>query len=314
MNTAEAVSKKPIQAGMKSRSRLGQMWKEWSRNKVALAFLLPSVLMVLAVTFYPIVYALLVSLHDTVFLNTTKFIAIQNYLRFLQDPLGRTNIINSLVFTFGSLIVAVPFGLLLALLLNRQIRFRVLFRTLIIIPWIVSQLVTGLLWGWLMNPQFGPIDFFIRQWFGAPFDFLGQATSAMPSMILANVWESFPYPMLLLLAALQTVPEDLHEAAKVDGATAWQRFWRITLPMIHNTLLITTIMLSLHYFNMVTLPLILTGGGPVGATDVMSLRVFREAFSFYHMGFASAVAVYIFIFNIVFSILYIRILRSESTY
>lgn len=290
------------------------MWKEWSRNRVALLFLLPSVLMVLAVTFYPIVYALVVSLHDTVYLNTTKFIAFQSYLKFLQDPLGRTNIVNSLVFTFGSMIVAMPFGLLLALLLNRQVRFRVLFRTLIIIPWIVSQLVTGLLWGWLMNPQFGPINFFIREWFGAPFDFLGQATSAMPSLILANVWQSFPYPMLLLLAALQTVPDDLHEAAKVDGATAWQRFWRITLPMIRSTALITTIMLSLHYFNMVTLPFILTGGGPVGATDVMSLRVYREAFSFYHMGFASAVAVYIFIFNIVFSILYVKILRNESNY
>jgi ABC-type sugar transport system permease subunit len=119
----------------------------------------------------------------------------------------------------------------------------------------------------------------------------------MPTLILTNVWRSFPYPMLLLLAALQTVPDEMHEAARVDGANAWQGFWRITLPLIRNTLLITIIMLSLHYFNMITLPFILTGGGPVGVTDVLSLRVYREAFSFYHMGLASAVAVYIFIFN-----------------
>jgi ABC-type sugar transport system permease subunit len=106
----------------------------------------------------------------------------------------------------------------------------------------------------------------------------------------------------------------MYEAAKVDGANGWQQFWQITIPLIRNTLLITTIMLSLHYFNMVTLPMILTGGGPVGVTDVLSLRVYREAFNFYHMGLASAVAVYIFFFNIVFSLLYIKILRSKAHY
>lgn len=294
------------------RTKLKGAVKQWRRNKVALLFLLPSIFMVVAVTFYPIAYALRVSLYDTLYLNTTKFIGLSNYVKFLQDSAGRANMTNSLVYTFASLAVALPIGLGLALLLNRQIRFRVLFRTMIIVPWIVSQIVVALTWGWLMNAQFGPINFFIREWFGAPFDFLGQVGSAMPSLILANVWNSFPYPMLLLLAALQTVPGDLLEAAKVDGANPWQSFTLITIPLIRNTALITTIMLSLHYFNMVTLPFILTGGGPVGATDVMSLRVYREAFSFYHMGFASAVAVYIFVFNIIFSLLYIKILRTET--
>lgn len=295
-------------------NRLREVLKQWSRNRVALLFLLPSILLVLAVTFYPIAYAIRVSLFDTVYLNTTKFAGLQSYLKFLQDPTGRANMVNSVVYTFGSLAVAIPFGLGLALILNRPIKYRVFFRTVIIVPWIVSQIVTALVWGWLMNPQYGPIDYFIRQWFGAPFNFLGQPISAMPSLILANVWQSFPYPMLLLLAALQTVPEELYEAAKVDGAVAWQRFALITLPMIRSTALITIIMLSLRYFNMVTLPFILTGGGPVNATALMSIRVYQEAFSFFHVGFASAVAVYIFIFNLVFSVLYIKILRTESTY
>jgi len=126
--------------------------------------------------------------------------------------------------------IALPLGMILALMLNYDIRFRVVFRTLIIVPWIVSQIVTALLWGWLLNPQFGPVNYFVREWFGAPFDFLGQTSSAMPTLIMTNVWRSFPYPMLLLLAALQTVPEEFYEAAKVDGATAVQRFWKITLP------------------------------------------------------------------------------------
>jgi multiple sugar transport system permease protein len=289
-------------------------WSRWHRVRLAYFFLLPTMLLVAAITFYPALHAIRVSLHDTTFLNLTRFAGLKHYLRFLQDPLGQSNILNSLVYTFGSLLVALPFGMVLALLLNRPIRCRVLFRTLIILPWIVSQIVTALLWGWLLSPQFGPVNFFIRTWFGAPFDFLGQTGAAMPTLILTNVWRSFPYPMLLLLAALQTIPEEMYEAARVDGAAAWQRFWRITLPLIRNTLLITTIMLSLHYFNMITLPLILTGGGPVGVTDVLSLRVYREAFNFYHMGLASAVAVYIFLFNIAFSLLYVKILRAKPHY
>lgn len=296
------------------RPPLPRLRHQWSRSRLALIFLLPAILLVFAVTLYPAVYAIQVSLHETFYLRTTKFIALRHYFRVLQDPVGRGNIVHSLVYTFGSLAVALPFGMVLALLLNRPIRYRVVFRTLIIVPWIVSQIVTALLWGWLLNPLYGPVNYFIREWFGAPFDFLGQAWSAMPTLIMTNVWRSFPYPMLLLLAALQTVPDEMHEAAKVDGANPWQRFWRITLPLIRNTLLITTIMLSLHYFNMITLPMILTGGGPSGATDVMTLRVYREAFSFFHMGLASAVAVYITIFNIVFSLLYFKILRAEPHY
>jgi multiple sugar transport system permease protein len=286
------------------------------RRRVGLAylFLLPTLLLVLAITFYPALHAMRVSLYDTNFLNLTKFVGLKHYIRFLQDPLGRANILNSLVYTFGSLVLALPFGMVLALLLNRPIRCRVLFRTLIIVPWIVSQIVTALLWGWLLNVQYGPVSFFVRTWFGAPFDFLGQTSAAMPTLIVANVWRSFPYPMLLLLAALQTVPAEMYEAARVDCASGWQQFWQITVPLIRNTVLITTIMLSLHYFNMVTLPMILTGGGPVGVTDVLSLRVYREAFNFYHMGLASAVAVYIFLFNIVFSLVYIKILRSKALY
>ena len=289
-------------------------WSRWRQARLAYLFLLPTLLLVVAITFYPALHAIRVSLYDTNFLNLTRFAGLKHYARFLQDPLGRANILNSFIYTFGSLMVALPFGMLLAVLLNRPLRCRVLFRTLIIIPWIVSQIVTALLWGWLLNSQYGPVNFFIRTWFGAPFDFLGQARAAMPTLILANVWRSFPYPMLLLLAALQTIPEEMYEAAMVDGATGWQRFWRITIPLIRNTLLITTIMLTLHYFNMVTLPMILTGGGPVGVTDVLSLRVYREAFSFYHMGLASAVAVYIFLFNIVFSLFYIKILRAKPHY
>lgn len=284
------------------------------KNSMALGFLLPAVIVVLLVTFLPIMSAIRISLYDTSYLERTDFVGLNHYRDYLRDSTGRQNILTSLLYVFGSLALALPFGVFLATLLHRNLKFRSLFRTLIILPWIVSQLITALLWSWLINPHYGPINHFIQLWFGPPIDFLIQPTTAMPTLILVNVWRSFPYPMLLTLAALQTIPDELLDAAKVDGASAWTRFWRITLPLIQNTLLITIIMLSLHYFNMVTLPLILTGGGPLGLTEVISLRVYREAFNFYHIGYGSAIAIYILLFNILFSLLYIKILRTEATY
>jgi ABC-type sugar transport system permease subunit len=133
----------------------------------------------------------------------------------------------------------------------------------------------------------------------------------MLGVIIANVWRTFPYAMILTLAALQTIPNDLYEAAKIDGAGRWNLFRFVTFPMIQNTFLIATIILSIHYFNMIELPLVLTGGGPVNRTELLGLRVYREAFVLFKYGFGSAVAMLMFVVNIVVSLAYIRILRAE---
>jgi ABC-type sugar transport system permease subunit len=120
--------------------------------------------------------------------------------------------------------------------------------------------------------------------------------------------------MVLLLAALQSIPGEVIESARVDGAGRWALFWRITVPLVRPTLLITTIMLTLHYFNMVTLIFVLTGGGPVASTETLSVRLFNEAFAFQNLGFASMIGVIIFVLNVVFSLAYIKILRQEALY
>lgn len=278
-------------------------------HRLPLLFLAPSLLFVLAISVYPIVYAIYVSLHDTVYLRLTAFVGLKHYVAFLTSSSGQNNILRSLIYVAGSLLLAMPLGVFLAVLLNREIRFRTIYRTLLVIPWVISQVVTALTWGWMVNAQFGPVPFLLSQFFGIRVDLLSPEL-AMVTLITANVWQSFPYPMLLTLAALQTVPAEIKEAALVDGAGLWARFWRITVPLISSTILITLIMLTLHYFNMVTLPLVLTGGGPVSTTETLSLRAFLEGFQFNRYGFASAIAVYIFLFNVACSLLYIKILRS----
>ena len=285
-----------------------------SRAHLAYLFLAPALLLVILVTLIPVAYALGLSMLKTSFLNVVGFAGLANYAQFLGESLGRQNVRASVVWVLGSLVLSVPIGLGLAILLNRDFPFRTVFRTILVLPWVITLVATALLWGWILNPQYGPIDFVLRQLTGTTVNFLGDPTWAMVSMIVANVWQSYPYAMILALAGLQTIPGDLLEAASIDGATTWRQFLSIKLPLLRNHLLVATILLGINYFNQVTMPLILTGGGPVNATYVMGVRVFNEAFSYYHMGFASAIAVYMLLFNLIFTLIYLRVLRGESMY
>ncbi len=294
----------------------GKRWKGLTarRNLLTVALLLPAFVYVLMVTFYPSLYALGVSFHDTAYFSIGKFVGLKHYLGFLGEAEGRNNVLRSLIYMGASVALALPLGLYLAVLLNKPIRFRTFFRGAIIVPWLISQIATALLWGWLVNPQYGPVPYLLLQLSGARLEFLGNPAQAMATLVLANVWRSFPLPLLLFLAALQAVPQDMLDAAVVDGATGLRRFWYVIFPILRHTALIAFILLTLHYFNMVTLPLVLTGGGPVGATDVMALRIFREGFTFYRLDVASAVAMVVFVLNLGFSLIYIRVLRAEPLY
>ncbi|HTU01932.1 MAG TPA: sugar ABC transporter permease, partial [Candidatus Sulfotelmatobacter sp.] len=212
------------------------------RKALALALLLPAFLYVSAVTFYPACYAIQVSLRQTNYFALGKYVGLAHYARFLSQPEGRNNVVRSLIYMAGSVAIALPLGLALALLLNRPIRFRTFFRGALIVPWLVSQIATALLWGWLVNPQYGPVPYLLLALSGTRFDFLGTPPAAMATLVLANVWRSFPLPMLLFLAALQAVPQDMLDAAVVDGASGVRRFWHIVLPVINNTTLIAFIL------------------------------------------------------------------------
>ncbi|HTU01454.1 MAG TPA: sugar ABC transporter permease [Candidatus Sulfotelmatobacter sp.] len=271
----------------------------------------PAILLVLGVSFYPALFAIRRSFYATRYMELGRFIGLEHYVRFLGRGAGWQSIGNSLTYTAASLCLALPLGFLLALILHRPLPCRAVIRTILILPWIVSQTIVALLWGWLLNPNYGPVSYLAGAWSAWRLDVFGTPEWAMAGVVLANVWQSYAFPMVLLLAALQTIPAEVVEAARVDGASPWAAFWRITLPLVRPTLLITAIMLTLHYFNMVTLIFTLTGGGPGGATETLSVRVFNEAFVFHNLGFASMVGVIIFFLNAAFSLSYIRVLQRE---
>jgi len=275
--------------------------------------MLPALVLLLLVSVYPILYALERSLYYTDYLELGPFAGFANYTEFFEFEGGWTSLVNSLVYCGGSLALALPFGMVLALVLNRPLPMRTAIRTILILPWIVSQTIVALLWGWILNPDFGPVPHAIDGLTGIRLAIYGDPDWAMSGVIIANVWHSYALALVMMLAALQAIPQELFEAARVDGAGRWHTFWRITLPMVSPTLLVTTIVLTLHYFNMVTLIWVITGGGPISATETLSVRVFNEAFVQQNLGLASAIGVIVAGLNVVFSLAYIRLLRQDHT-
>jgi ABC-type sugar transport system permease subunit len=277
-----------------------------------LAMLSPALGLVGAVSFLPLVYAVWQSVHRSRVLDLGEFIFLENYEWFLFGEGGFNRIWNSLVFVAGTLLVAMPLGFALAFALDRPLRLRGLFRTLLIIPWLVSTTVAALLWGWLLNAQFGPVAHALARLGIALPNATTSEPLAMPAIVLANAWGSYPLVMIFVLAALQTIPRELVDAARIDGASGWQRFRFVLFPLIRNTTLVALVLTTLHTFNGITIVLIMTGGGPVGATDTMAFHVFAEAFKYYRMGIATAGAMIIFAVNIAFTVAYMRVLRGAE--
>lgn len=272
----------------------------------------PSMILVVVVTILPIAQALRLSVSQTAGFQIGTFVGLENYVEFFRDPLSRTNLINTAVFTIASMVLTMPLAVGLAVLLNREFPGRTIVRTLLILPWIVSQLLAALMWRWVASPDIGPVGYALTTLADTRVDLFGGTASAMVGIVLANVWRTFPYGFILVLAALQTVPKDIYEAGRVDGTTRFQEFRYLTLPLIQGTIVIAMIILTINAVNMVELPLILTGGGPLNATDLIGLRVFREAFQFQDFGIASAAAVIMFLMNVAFSLAYIRVMRRED--
>lgn len=276
------------------------------------AFLAPALLVIFGFTIIPIFSAIWTSFHETTYAKVGGFVGLKNYIEVLGKPIGWTNILNSIEYVLMSLILALPLGVGIGTLLNRKIKGIGLLRTLIVIPWILSQTVTALLWKWLLNGNYGLITYWAYVLTGKKIDLFSNVVSAKLLVVVANVWNSLPIIIILTLAVLQTISPEMVEAAKVDGANRRTIYTRITLPMIRPTLGTAVVMQSIEYFNMVTLIYVLTSGGPFNQTQTLSLAAYQNAFDYWHMDIASAYSIIIFLLNIIFSLLYVRILRGSD--
>lgn len=281
------------------------------RTSLPAVFIAPAVVAVFLVSIYPVFDALVLSLYQTKYAQKLNFVGFANYAALFNDPAIWASARNSLVYTAASLLLVLPLSLGLALLLNNRIPMRAAARTVIILPWVVSQTVVALLWAWILNADFGPFGYVVQGVTGTRPAVLASPLGAMAALIVVNVWASYPQATLLLLAAIQTVPGELYEAARMDGASAWKRLRHVTLPLIKPTLLVVLIQLTLLYFNMVTLIFTLTGGGPLGATDTLAVRVLKISFEDWNLGRGAALGLVITAINFLMSALYVKALRKS---
>ncbi len=199
-------------------------------------------------------------------------------------------------------------------MLNQAMVFRSLARSLILFPYFVSTVVAVLVWRWLFNDLYGILNH-TMMWAGIldmPLDWLGSMPNAMASVVLVGAWKYFPFVVIAVLARLQTIPEQLYEAATIDGAGAWGRFWDVTLPQLREVLIVVILLRAIWDFKEFDLIYLLTGGGPVIATQTLPLMVYKEAFGLNEMGRASAVAVAMMLVMLVFMLIYFRVLKSRG--
>jgi multiple sugar transport system permease protein len=268
-------------------------------------FIAPWILGLLLFTIGPIIASFYFSLTDFDIVRTPLLVGLENYARLLGDDLFWQALRVSTIYVF----VAVPLGLVfsfaLALLMNQRVRFLGLWRTIYYVPTLVPVIASTMLWLWIFNPEFGLLNTILRS-FGidGPL-WLGHTQWALPSLILMSLW-TVGGPMLIYLAGLQGIPTDLYEAADVDGAGGWAKFRAVTIPMMTPVIFFNLIMNMILAFQVFAQPFIMTEGGPRYATLFYVLYLYQNAFKFFRMGYASALAWVLFLVILVLTALVIR--------
>lgn len=262
----------------------------WSKY-VALAVLLaPSLIGMAVFVMGPILGSLALSFTDWDMFSDIRWIGLANYGKALADPAVRSALGNTLLFILGYLPPVVGIGLGLALLLNRAFPGRTLFRAIYFVPVVTSWVAVSLVWKWLLNPEFGLVNYGLSLVGIDGPGWLYDPQWAMAGIVLTSVWKDIGFVMVIYLAGLQEIPGHLYEAAEIDGIHPWRVFWRITLPLLAPTTFFVTTISLINSFQVFDQVWIMTEGGPAGSTSVVMELIYKNAFRYYQMGYASAIS------------------------
>jgi multiple sugar transport system permease protein len=263
-------------------------------------FIAPAISFIFIFFFLPVLAALLLSFSDFDIYalgnpDYLRFIGLQNYVHLLHNSLFWKALGNTFYFVLvgGPISVAVSLGA--ALLINAKlVRFKGIFRTAFFVPVVTTLVAVAVVWRYLYHPHYGLLNYGLGLLGLDPIDWLGDPNWAMPAIILLAIWKNFGYNMIIFIAGLQSIPEHLYEAARIDGANAWHQFWHVTLPMLSPTFLFIGIITMIGYFQLFAEPYVMTQGGPSNSTLSVVLLMYEEGFRWWNMGYASAVAFILF--------------------
>lgn len=267
------------------------------------SFILPNFIGFAALTLVPVITLFYMSFTNWNVFGRANWIGLANFQRLFGDGSFRVAVVNTLYYSVMHIPLTIVVALGLALLLNNKLRGIAFFRTAAFFPYITSIVAIAIVWNLLFSPDYGPINQILRAiGIASPPGWLTSTDWAMPAVVIVSTWRDMGYYMILFLAGLQTVPRELYEAARVDGANVWDRFRHVTLPCLRPTMFFVTVMLTINSFKVFDLILVMTDGGPGQATLVLSQFIYRKGFEESQFGYASAAAVVLFAMCIVITI------------
>ena len=292
-------------------TKRGQITREIRKNYYLYLFLIPTMLYLIVFQVYPIVNSIYTSFTDLQLIkpNSGKFIGFGNYVKLLTADKNFWPIVkNTLVWVFGSTVLQYLFAIPASLCLNQKFRGRGVTRGLMMVPWVTPVIIMGLIWKWIYDGDYGLLNHIL----GTNIVWLGNPSTVWGALLTTSLWKGLPYATLMFLAGLQGIPTELYEAAYVDGCNAWQRFTKITMPLLMPVILVTALTSIVQSWTKFEVIWVLTSGGPGYTTSILPTYIYTKSFVMYDMGTGSAVSVFAMACMLVFVVFYLKIYNRNT--
>ena len=284
----------------------------WRGRLLPWALIAPTAVFVIAVAIVPLAYSVVTSLQEYRMGQSPVFVGLRNYQHLLVDENFRGSLLTTLVFTIAATGMEFVLGLALALLLKEEFSFQGIIRSSLIVPMVIAPVVVGIIWRLLYNADVGLFSFAVQAITGRTVSVLSSPNLALPALILVDVWEWTPFMFLLLLAGIQSLPQEPFEAARVDGAGHWNVFLHLTLPMLRPVIVVAILIRALDAFTVFDQVFVLTQGGPGTATEVATLMIYKSAFRFSQFGYAASMAITLLVLITFFSAAVMRAFKRSE--
>lgn len=276
-------------------------------------FPLPAVLALFLLMIFPVAYTLWMSLHEWFVSSVTppKFIGLANYIEIItRDTRFHQSLLRTIYFTGLAVVVQTVLGVAIALIFNREFLGKGLVRTLFLFPMVATPVAIALVWMMMFNPTLGILNYFLKSLGLPPGLWIASAKAVIPSLVLVDTWQWTPFITLIALAGLSALPQEPFEAALIDGASGWQTFWHVTLPLLRPTIMVAVLFRTIDALKTFDIIYVMTQGGPGNASETLNIYIFQSGFSYFHMGYASSLLVILFAIVMFISILLTRIRRA----
>jgi multiple sugar transport system permease protein len=283
-------------------------------SRSGMIFTIPAALIMSVLLVYPMIYGFFISTQKSNLIDDWQFVGAKYYIQLLTDAefygTLKTTALFAACVVLGNLFV----GLLLAVLVNQKIPLINIFKVILMLPWLFPEVVVALIWKWLFSPLFGLFNYvlFSLGLIESEVDVLGQPRTAFAGVVFVCIWKGYPIVMLMMMAGMKNIPSERYEAAAIDGANKWQQFKHVTFPGLKPVLLVASVLETAWWFKHFTIVWLMTSGGPSGATELVSLEIYLQAFQNFNFGKAAAESVIILFLLMIVSFIYSRVLRDES--